>query len=415
MTLNDSIHYVDGKLHVDAIAVDTITAQHATPLYIYSRKRILHNYQRIVTAYSGLDLHVHYSAKANSNLTLLRTLISAGAGIDVVSGGELYKALHAGCPPEQIVFAGVGKTPEEIRYALEAGIGWFNVENIGELDHIQRLADALGIADVRVALRLNPDVTANTHPYIATGHGGAKFGLTADAVRDVLSRQDDYPRVSIAGLHVHIGSQLGDTHATERAIEKAVELITPHPRIKMVNIGGGMPTAYTATADLPAFDNFAQVARKHLSDYTVFLEPGRAIVADAGILVAQVRYTKYQAGQHIAIVDASMTELLRPMLYQTEHMIVPVHEAQGDCRATQVVGPVCETTDVLGRDVQLPPLSVGATIAILTAGAYGMVMANQYNVRPLPAEVAVTADGTDVDLIRRRQSLQALVQDEMLD
>lgn len=414
MTLNDSIRYVDGDLYVDNVAIsDIVNAPTDTPFYVYSLRRILQNYHRLCEAFSQFDAHIHFSAKANSNLTLLKTLINAGAGVDVVSGGEIFKALKAGVNPAEIVFAGVGKTAHEIQYALEAGVRWFNVENVRELDMLRAYAQTHDYAGITVALRLNPDVTANTHPYIATGHGGAKFGLTADVIANVLANQAQYPQLTFVGIHVHIGSQLGDTNATQQAIEKACELLAPYPDMRTINIGGGMPNAYHPDTDLPSVEQFAETLYPLLKDYTVLLEPGRSIVADAGVLVSRVLYTKQQAGQQIVIVDGSMTELIRPALYQATHQIVPVVQG-ANSETVQVVGPVCETADVLGKNVELPPLSEGDLVAILDAGAYGVVMANTYNARPRPAELVVLPDGETWQVARPRETWDDLVRGEVI-
>jgi diaminopimelate decarboxylase len=411
MSLNESIHYQNKRLYVDNVPVTEIAKAVGTPVYIYSLRRALDNYERIRKAYAHLDHHIHYSAKANATLAVLRTLIQAGAGIDCVSGGEIYKALRAGAKPENIVFAGVGKSPEEIQYALEQGVGWFNVENVGELALINQFAANLGRADVQVALRLNPEVTANTHPYIATGHGGAKFGLTMETIAHLLAKQVDYPMLRFSGLHVHVGSQLGDTHATVTGVEKALELLTPYENIRTLNIGGGMP-AYYDDKPLPSFDEFAKAVTPLVKGYTVLLEPGRSIIADAGILVSQVLYSKSQAAQNMLIVDASMTELIRPALYEAKHQVIPLNQA--DFKQTQqVVGPVCETSDVLARDVDLPDLAAGDLVAILTAGAYGSVMASNYNARTRPAEVVVNPDGATWQIARQRETWEDLIRGEL--
>lgn len=412
MTLNDSIRYKNGELHVNSIAVKDIISQVGTPTYIYSLRRALNNFWAVRAAFADFDAHIHYSAKANGNLSILKALIEAGAGIDCVSGGEIFRALKAGADSKNIVFAGVGKTLDEIQFALENGVGWFNVENVDELRIINQLAANLGSDNIQVALRLNPDVTANTHPYIATGHGGAKFGLTADAIATVLTQQHNYDNLDFAGLHVHIGSQLGDTRGTVEAVEKALELITPYQNIKTLNIGGGIPAPYQQDASLPTAQTFASAIKSLVEGYTVLLEPGRSIIADAGILVGEVLYTKQQAGQDFAIISASMTELIRPALYQAKHEIVPLIQDDSDICPTQVVGAVCETTDVLGRDVTLPQLKSGDGIAILTAGAYGSVMASNYNARPRPAEVVVTADGEGWFVARQRETWADLIAHE---
>ncbi len=408
--LNNAIRYENNTLYCDSVAVHDIAAEVGTPVYIYSLRRALHNLERIRAAFQALRPHIHYSAKANANLAILRVLVEAGAGVDTVSAGEIYKALKAGARPENIVFAGVGKTPEEIAYAVEQGVGWFNVENIAECALINDDAGAAGRPPVRVALRLNPQVTADTHPYIATGHGGAKFGLTAEAITHLLARQSDYPHLDFAGIHLHIGSQLHDTAATRQAVQAALELIAPYPNIRTVNIGGGLPVAYSADEQIPDWSAFAATLEPLLRGYEVLLEPGRSVIADAGMFVAKVLYIKKQAGQTFYITDGSMAELIRPALYQAHHEIVPVNTAYPAAAAVKanIVGPVCETADVLGRDVSLPEMQPGDLLAALTAGAYGMVMASNYNARPRPPEVVVMPDGETWQVARRRETWEDL-------
>lgn len=413
MSLNDSIRYVDNRLFIDNVPLLNITHEIETPFYLYSLQRALGNYHRIRDAYAPLNPHIHFSAKSNGTMAILKALVAAGAGIDAVSGGEIYKAIEAGCDPQNIVFAGVGKTMNDIRYALKVGVGWFNLENVDEARIIQEQAVALGKADVRVAVRYNPDVAANTHPSIATGHAYAKFGLTADAIRGLFATQNRYPSLSFQGIHVHIGSNLRDTHGSQAAIERALELIAPYEHMRTLNIGGGMPVAYGENEDLPTFQAFADALTPLLRGYEVILEPGRAIIADAGILITKVLYQKEQGGQRLVIVDASMTELIRPMLYDATHMIVAAHRDDEDILSpVQIHGPVCESTDVLARDVLMPPLDTGDLLAILTAGAYGSVMSSNYNARPRPTEVLVSADST-WGVIRKRETWSDLLRQEI--
>lgn len=413
--LYDFLTYHDGILHCDSVRVSDIIAQVGTPVYIYSLQRTLRNLERIVTAFAPLDAHIHYSAKANANLTVLKHLIEAGTGIDAVSAGEIYRALLAGAAPQSIVFAGVGKTPNELAYALDKEVGWFNVENVAEIGILDDIAAHMDCAPPHIALRFNPQITANTHPYIATGHGGAKFGLTAEVISDLLSRQSDFPNINFAGIHIHIGSQLRDTTGTMKAIKAALALIEPYPAIDTVNIGGGLPVAYRPEDPVPDLGAFVEELRPLLKDYTVLLEPGRSIIADAGILIANTLYVKRQAGQIFLITDASMAELIRPALYQAHHEIVPIIDpGEAQTCPTQVVGPVCETADVLGHDIALPKMSPGEPVAILTAGAYGMVMASNYNQRPRPPEVVVMPDGVHWQITRRRETWDDLLSTEVL-
>lgn len=407
-TLNTTFGYVDGHLQADSVVIADIARAVDTPFYVYHLNGMLANLARLRAAFAPLKPHIHYSAKANANLAVLRVLVNDGVGIDAVSGGEIYKAIKAGAKPHQIVFAGVGKTAAEIQFALEQGVGWFNVENVAECDLIQRIADSIGRSHVQIALRLNPEVTANTHPHIATGHGGAKFGLTAEVIRAILDNRNKYPALAFKGIHVHIGSQLADTAATTKAVQHALELIAPYEDIRTVNIGGGLPTPYHPEQILPDVVSFARALEPLLSGYNVLLEPGRFLVASAGILVTQVLYIKRQAGQTYIITDASMSELIRPALYDAYHEIAPLLQAPPTQRAI-VVGPVCETTDVLGRDALLPNVQHGDLLAILTTGAYGMVMASNYNARPTPPEVVIAQDGMTWHIARRRQTWEDLI------
>jgi diaminopimelate decarboxylase len=358
-----------------------------------------------------LNAHLHYSAKANANLSILRALIGAGAGIDAVSGGEIFRALKAGAKAADVVYAGVGKTAAELRYAVEQGVGWFNVENIDELALLDGIAADLGTT-ARVALRLNPDVVANTHKNISTGHRAAKFGLPAPVVTDVLDNAGAYPHLRLEGIHIHIGSQLHDVEPTLRAVRAALDVIAPYESVRVVNIGGGIPVPYEASDNLPSVEDFAVNLIPLLKGYEVLLEPGRSIIADAGALITDVVYVKEQGGQTFVVCDAGMTDLIRPALYEAHHAIIRVRHADGK-GAAQVVGPVCEATDTLGHDVPILPISTGERLAVLTAGAYGMAMASNYNARPRPAEVVVTEDGEEWKIARRRESWADLIAAEV--
>jgi diaminopimelate decarboxylase len=411
--LNDSLRYDDqGGLTLDGHALAQMASAVGTPFYAYSLPRALANLRRIQTAFAPLNAHIHFSAKSNANLAVMRALIQSGAGVDAVSAGEVFRAMSAGADPSKIVLAGVGKTDDELRYAVENGVGWVNVENAGELQTLDLMGGSLG-RSVKVALRLNPEVTANTHPYIATGHGAAKFGLTADAVRALLDDRSRYPALDFAGIHIHIGSQLHDIDATCQAVETAVKLARAYPQITTLNIGGGLPVAYRPGEDLPTPQAFARALEPLLEGYEVLLEPGRSIIADAGVFVARVLYVKRQGGETFVITDGSMAELIRPALYNAYHHIVPVTASDAPHEPVNVVGPVCETADVLGREVKLPPVQPGDLIAVLTAGAYGMVMASNYNARPRPPELVVEPDCSAWSVARRRETWDDLIAHEI--
>lgn len=410
---NSTFRRVEGRLFCDEVPLDEIARSVGTPVYVYSLKRLLHNYNRIREAFAPLNARIHYSAKANANLDVLRTLVAAGAGIDAVSAGEIDRALRAGADPASVVFAGVGKTEMELHFALECSVGWINVENEAEAQCIDAMACEMGTT-ARVALRLNPDVSATTHPSIATGHGSSKFGLSTAAAIALLQRRSELPHLDIAGIHVHIGSQLHDVEATTRAVKAARTLADAFPFIHTIDIGGGVPVDYGSEPDLPTPAQFAAALRPLLDGYAVIVEPGRAIAADAGVLLTRVLYVKESGAKRYLIVDAGMTELMRPMLYGAQHAVVPVipGETRGFHSVT-VVGPVCETTDMLTGEILLPSVEPGDVLAILTCGAYGMVMANNYNARPRPPEIVVLENGADWKISRRRETWDDLVRLEL--
>jgi len=411
MPLHESIHYRDGALCCDDVPLDAIADAVGTPVYIYSAARIRANAARLQTAFAPLGAAVHYSLKANANLAIIRLLAALGLGMDAVSAGEIHRALRAGVAAERIVFAGVGKTPAELAYALEAGVGWINVESQDELHLLDRLAAQRG-ARPRVALRLNPGVSARTHHHIATGHAGAKFGIAASTVAAILAQRGATPHVRIEGLHVHIGSQLGSVDETLTAVREAQTLAEPYPDLRTLNIGGGFPVAYQDGDEYPPPEAFAEALRPHLAGWQVKLEPGRSIVADAGLLLVSVLYVKHQGGSRFVIVDGSMTELIRPALYSAQHPIAPLRAAPATESAI-VAGPVCESADILHRDAMLPTLSAGDRLAILVAGAYGMSMASNYNQRVRPPEVLV--EGASWRVVRRRETWDDLLRLEEPD
>ena len=412
---SDHIQYSASKLTVDGHDVDALVSAHGTPTYIYSEQAAVDNFRAIKSAFAAHhnDFAIHYSLKANANATLAKALIAEGAGIDCVSAGECFKAIRFGCPPDRIVFAGVGKTEEEIEFAVGEGVQWFNVENALELSHINKACERLN-KTVQVALRVNPHVEANTHPSIATGHSAAKFGMPLEIVNDLLGKAAAYPHLIMESIHLHIGSQLGDTKGTLQALKITLETLEKHTQIKSVNIGGGFPVSYD-NSPMPDVAAFAEAVAPHVQGRHLMLEPGRRILAPAGFLVTKVLYRKDQDNQRILIVDASMTELMRPALYGAFHSIIPLLQAdRADPTATYtIVGPVCESTDVLGKNISLPDAAAqpGAYLAIMTAGAYGFAMANNYNARPLPPQLVIQPSGVIVST--KRQTFADLVRDEL--
>jgi diaminopimelate decarboxylase len=404
--LNESFFYHHGTLSCDGVPLDAIAQQVDTPVYIYSAQRIKRNIDQLKMAFGPLGASLHYSAKANANLALLRLIHETGIGVDAVSAGEIFRALKAGVDPQHIVFAGVGKTREEIIYALNAGVGWFNVESRAELELLNTQTGESN-RTAAVALRLNPGIQAKTHPRIATGHLGAKFGMPPDVIADILVHRPSYPRLNITGIHLHIGSQLGDIRETVDAVRLALDLAGPHPDVRTLNIGGGFPVPYAESDDYPSPAAFAGAIRPLIDGWHLMIEPGRSIMADAGSLLVSVLYVKAQGGHRFVITDGSMTDLLRPALYEAVHPIVPVRDKAGDKVESIVVGPVCESTDVLSRSVLLRDLAPGERLAVLVVGAYGMVMASNYNMRTRPPEILVEGDTWRV--IRRRETWDDLL------
>jgi diaminopimelate decarboxylase len=383
-----------------------------TPLYVYSTRRLAANYRRVAGAFTPLGAQVRYSVKANSNLSILRLLRHWASGFDVVSAGELYRSLRVGAEPEAIVFAGVGKTDAELRYAIESRVGWINVEAREELETIDALAARLGLRP-RVALRLNPAVEADTHRHIATGGARSKFGVDPHEAEHLLAEASRFAHLDLAGLHVHIGSQLASPDATVAAARIALDLIERH-RLLMLDLGGGFPVNYRPAEGAPPDPvAFAHALAPLLRDRAleILIEPGRFIVADAGLLLTRVLNVKLRAGRQIVVVDAGMNDLIRPALYEAYHPILSLDAPAADPVPTDVVGPVCESADAFARDRLLPPLKRSDLLAITHAGAYGMTMASNYNSRPRVAEVLIA--GAAVRLIRRRETFEDLVSTEM--
>ena len=400
----------NGQWWCDLVAVDALAAEYGTPLYVYSRARLEENYRRVQYAFKALNPRIYFSVKSNANGALLRVLRELGSGFDVVSAGEAFRALRAGADPASIVFAGVGKTESELIFALENNLGWINVESVQELELLNRLASERH-AKPQVALRVNPQVDAETHHHLATGGQRSKFGIDIEDARAILMQAGQYLNLDIAGLHMHIGSQLANTTETVAALQRVLELAPLHP-IRNLDLGGGFPVPYRPNDELPDPSVFAEAVQQVLTmrarrSFEIGIEPGRSIIADAGMLIATVQYIKVRAGRRVVVCDASMTELIRPALYAAYHHIVPVKGSQPSLMPADVVGPVCESGDVLGTDRELAEVARGDRLLIMNAGAYGMSMASNYNSRPRPAEVIV--EGKFHRLIRRRETWEDLV------
>ncbi len=407
--------YRDGVLHAEDVPLPEIAAAVGTPFYCYSTATLTRHFRVFSQAFSGLDALVCYAMKANSNQAVLKTLARLGSGADVVSEGELRRALAAGIPPSKIMFSGVGKTAREMDFALAAGIHCFNVESEPELELLSARAVAAGKV-APVSVRINPDVDAKTHHKIATGKAENKFGIPSQRAREVYARARDLPGVHAIGIDMHIGSQITDLQPFDDAFALLAELVgtlrADGHDIAHVDLGGGLGVPYRFDNDPPPLpDAYADIVRRRMTKLgvKVIFEPGRLIVANAGILVSEVIYLKEGDAKNFLIVDAAMNDLIRPTLYDAFHDIRPVIEKPADWPRLNVdiVGPVCETGDYLGHDRNLPRFDAGDLIAVGTAGAYGAVQASTYNTRLLVPEVLVDADRFHV--VRPRPSYDDLI------
>jgi diaminopimelate decarboxylase len=426
----DHFRYRDRVLYCEEVPVPELAQTYATPLYIYSKRTLLHHLGQLQRAFAAVEPLICYSLKTNGNLSICRLMAEAGAGFDVTSGGELYRALHAGGVGEKIVFAGVGKTDEEIHYALDNDVFLFNAESEGELQAIAEVARSMS-RSAGVALRVNPDLPPKTHVKTDTSVKGTKFGLDIDTVMDVARELVNHPHLRVVGLHMHLGSPILSAQPYREGAQKGLKLIErlrqQGHRIEYLNMGGGFGIHYRKQEALPA-DAFAEVIVPVVkaSGCRLILEPGRFIVGNAGILVSRVIYTKESGGRRFVIQDAAMNDLIRPTLYDSFHRIWPVapssnfssppEDYEADIPGTfknDVVGPVCESGDFLAKDRSLPPVERGDLLATFSAGAYGMAMSSNYNSRLRAAEVLV--DGSIHRLIRRRETYEDLVRPELVN
>ena len=405
--------YHDGALYAEEVAIGDIAAAVGTPLYCYSNAALVESYETFSGAVSDLPAMVCYAVKANSNLAVLRTFARLGAGADVVSEGELRRALAAGVPPHKIVFSGVGKTRAEMAFALEAEIGQFNVESEPELDTLGEVARGMR-RTARVAIRVNPDVEVETHDKIATGSDEHKFGIGFAEVARIYRHGTGLDGIEMTGLAVHIGSQLTSVEPFRKAFGRLADLVRSLVHdglpVRRLDLGGGLGISYDSERP-PSPEDYAEVVRETTADLGVELifEPGRYLVAEAGVMVTRVVYVKSGASRRFVIVDAAMNDLLRPSLYEAHHAIVPVTVAAPDAKREvyDVVGPVCETGDVIATDRPLTPVAADDLLAVACAGAYGAVMASGYNSRLLVPEVLVNGDQFAV--VRPRQDYQEML------
>ncbi len=425
----DHFHYRNRELYCEETRVADIAERFGTPLFVYSKNTILKNLKSLNEAFAALDPLVCYSVKANSNLGILKLVAEHGDGFDVVSGGELGRVLRAGGTAGKTVFAGVGKTDQEIASAMQAGVLMFNVESEEELAAIDRVATTLGLV-APVALRVNPDVDPKTHRYISTGKKESKFGMDIERSLRLATQSLEMTGISMIGMHMHIGSQITSVEPYGHAADKGVELIGKlrgmgHP-IRWYNMGGGFGIAYRG-GEAKTIESFAEeiVPRLKPLGCRIALEPGRVVVGNAGILVSRVIYRKKSGDKRFLIQDAAMNDLIRPSLYEAFHRIWPVKLEEGGpdlpenyeaeipgTETWDIVGPVCESGDFFAKDRHLPEMHNDELLATFSAGAYGMVMASNYNTRPRAAEVLV--DGTEVHLVRRRETFEDLIGPELV-
>ncbi|MEV2237724.1 diaminopimelate decarboxylase [Micromonospora sp. NPDC049891] len=430
----DEFAYRDGSLHCEGVPLTSVAEQFGTPTYVYSASTLIDHYRRFAKAFDAINPLVCFSAKALSNVHLLRLLGREGAGVDAVSGGELHRAMLAGIDPERTVLAGVGKSETELREAVRHNIRCVNVESEAEVELLSRIAREEGKRP-RLAIRVNPDVAPDerTPARTTTGTRGGKFGVDIDRAAMLFTRAAADEALRVEGFHVHLGSPIFDPQVYATAIDRLLALVAlleqAGHRITTLNLGGGFPAEYL-DGTAPSWDDFAEVITARMTGFTgrggqVIFEPGRTIAANAGVLVSTVRYLKQAGERQLAVLDAGMTHLARAAMYDSYHFIWPLQppaEATPASRdvsglagltAYDVVGPICESSDYLARDRSLPELSAGAHLAIFTAGAYGMTMTSNYNSQQRPAEVLVHGD--QVTLIRRRETYDDLVALEMLD
>ena len=402
-------NYQNQQLFVEQTAVSDIVAKVGTPCYIYSRAALENHWKAFDDAFASHPHRVCYAVKANSNLAVLNTLAKLGSGFDIVSLGELERVLRAGGDPAKVVFSGVGKQDHEITRALEVGIHCFNVESENELHRINRVAGASG-KQAPVSLRVNPDVDAQTHPYISTGLKENKFGIDIERCHEVYALANSLPNLDVVGIDCHIGSQLTSVapflDALDRVLAHVDKLAAAGIQLKHIDIGGGLGVQYNNEAP-PSPGEYAAALLERLGDRSleIVMEPGRAIAANAGIMVTQVEFLKPTSGKNFAIVDGAMNDLIRPSLYSAWQRIIPVSERATDdpteTRLYDIVGPVCETGDFLGKDRELK-IAEGDLLAVCSAGAYGFVMSSNYNTRNRPSEIMV--DGEHFYTVRRRET-----------
>lgn len=406
--------YKDRQLHCEGVPIEQIAEKVGTPFYLYSYKTLVRHFTVFNNAFEGIPHLVCYSAKANSNLALIRIFVNLGGGVDVVSGGELYRALKGGAEPSKIVFSGVGKREDEIEYALKADILLFNVESVQELQAINEVAGRIG-RRAAIAIRVNPDIDPKTHPYISTGLRQNKFGIDIEQALTAYRIASQLPNLRIVGIDCHIGSQLVEVKPIVEALKKLKQLVEnlrkEGMKIEYLDLGGGLGITYEDEEPPHPVEYASNILDEVRGfDCTLILEPGRVIVGNAGVLVSKVLYTKENKEKRFVIVDAGMNDLVRPSYYGSYHQILPVKEEGREEIVADVVGPICESSDFLAKARKIPKLRSGELIAVMSAGAYGFSMSTNYNSRPRVAEVLVRDD--QVFVIRKREDYEDLIRGE---
>jgi len=413
--------YQNNEFYCDEVSMENLAAKYGTPLYVYSKNMIVEKYQSIDHAFAPVKHVVCYAAKANSNFQILKLMASLGSGGDVVSGGELFLFLKAGIPAHKIVYAGVGKTDEEIKFGIQSGILAFNVESIPELEIINAIAQSLG-KKAPVAIRVNPDIDIHGHPYISTGKSINKFGIDLNQALEVFKQAHSMAGIDVVGVHCHIGSQILNLEYYVASAKKLFNFVNQLKdagiSVQHVDIGGGLGVHYPdliseyaepAAEAVPHPDDLAQKVIDVLSPLhcEILFEPGRSIIAEAGALITRVLYVKESRDKKFIVVDAGMNDLIRPSLYGAHHQIVPLRHNSSAREMADVVGPICETGDFLAKERMLPPVKRGDLLAVMSAGAYGYSLSSNYNTRPRPAEVWV--DGANAEIIRERERVEDLL------
>lgn len=410
-----SVEYFNDELYIEKVAVNDIAESSGTPCYIYSHAAIERKFKEYSTSLGELDPLICYSTKANSNIAILKSYSNLGAGFDIVSGGELKRVLLAGGDTSKVVFSGVGKTYSEIKEAIDAGILFFNIESIDELHAINKVATGMS-KKAPIAIRVNPDIDPKTHPYISTGFMKSKFGIEIGNSINVYREASKMRGINIIAIDAHIGSQIFELSSFNDSLQKLTELadtlINENINIEYIDIGGGLGITYKKNETPPSVEEYAAIIKKHLKDkpYKPVIEPGRSLIGNAGILVTKVLYTKQGSAKSFVIIDAAMNDLIRPAFYNSFHEIVPVKEKGNDTQVVDIVGPICESGDFLAVDREFPTVENGDTLAVLSAGAYGFVMASNYNTRPRAAEVLVHGD--KYNIIKERENFEDLIKGE---